>query len=164
MQVFHNNFSNGIQKMGFCYKQGRLYLLLEEGEDHHRIELGRNGAAVSTVEVNQEKYLVAATVEFASNEDGIQVLKIGIAFLEEAMRRTLRIYFHGDRIEVRWNETPGCALIMEGLESIMSEMTGKFLSYIKERGGDEVIHLLMKRTIEPVVYGTLIQSGEEDDT
>ena len=165
MQVFHNNFSNGIQKMGFQWKNGKLFLLLEEGKDRHRIELGRNGAAVSVVEVNQEKYLVGATGEFAVNEDGIWVLKIGIAFLEEAMRRSLRVYFHGDQIEVHWNESPGRALIMEGLESIMSAMAGKFLSFLKENGADEMIHLLMERTIEPVVFGVPDQpeDGEKEN-
>lgn len=162
MQVFHNNFSNGIEKMGFQWENGKLFLLLKEGEDRHKIELGRDRAAVSVVEVNGEKYLVGAVGEFASNEDGVCVLKIGIAFLEEAMRRTLRICFHRDRIEVRWKESPGRALIMEGLESIMSEMAGKFLNLLKENGGEDMIRILMERTIEPTVYGVPEESEEPE--
>lgn len=162
MQVFHNNFSNGIEKMGFQWENGKLFLLLKEGEDRHKIELGRDRAAVSVVEVNGEKYLVGAVREFASNEDGVCVLKIGIAFLEEAMRRTLRICFHRDRIEVRWKESPGRALIMEGLESIMSEMAGKFLNLLKENGGEDMIRILMERTIEPTVYGVPEESEEPE--
>ena len=162
MQVFHNNFSNGIEKMGFQWENGKLFLLLKEGEDRHKIELGKDLAAVSVVEVNGEKYLVGAVGEFASNEDGVCVLKIGIAFLEEAMRRTLRIYFHRDRIEVRWKESPGRALIMEGLESIMSEMAGKFLNLLKENGGEDMIRILIERTIEPTVYGVLEESEETE--
>lgn len=162
MQVFHNNFSNGIEKMGFQWENGKLFLLLKEGEDRHKIELGKDQAAVSVVEVNGEKYLVGAVGEFASNEDGVCVLKIGIAFLEEAMRRTLRIYFHRDRIEVRWKESPGRALIIEGLESIMSEMAGKFLNLLKENGGEDMIRILIERTIEPTVYGVLEESEETE--
>lgn len=154
MQVFHNNFSAGIRRIGFSYEKGRLFLLLEEGEATHRIEIGLNRAEVSTVEVNGERYLVAGSGEFTENEDHIPVLSLDLAFLEEAMRRKLKILFRGEDITVRWNETPGCALIMEGLESLMSEMTGKLVSFLKEKGGDDMIRLMMKKTIEPEVSGS----------
>ncbi len=163
MQVFHNNFSEGIKKLGIGKEGGKLYLLLEEGQDRHRIPLGRDRACVSAVEVNGETYLVGATATPGFDEEDCCVLKIDLAFLEEAMRRSLKIYFREERIEVHWNESPGRALIMEGLESIMTEMAGRFLSFLKEKGGDEIIHALIERTVEPVVTGVPEEpeSGQE---
>lgn len=160
MQVFHNNFSDGIRRLGFETEKGRNFLILEEGTQRHQIELGQERAAVSAVKVNGEVYLIGAVCEFTENEDHIPVLKIDLAFLEEAMHRKIKILFEKERITVRWNETPGCALIMEGMESVMSELAGKFVSFVKEKGGDEVIRLLMKRTIEPEITGIL----EQEDT
>lgn len=155
MQVFHNNFSNGISRMEFSFEKGKLFLILEEGKDRNRIEIGQKHSAVSTVEINGERYLIGTVGEWTANEDQIPVLKLDLAFLEEAMHRKIKIMFQGDRITVKWNETPGCALIMEGLESVMSEMTGRLVSFLKQRGGDDMIHMMMKRTVEPEVTGIL---------
>ena len=159
MQVFHNNFSKGIRRIGFIYEKGTLYLLLEEGETTHRIAVGLDRAEVSTVEINGEKYLVGTSGEFTENEDHVPVLKLDLAFLEEAMRRKVKILFGKETITVCWNETPGCALIMEGLESLMSEMTGRFVSFLKEKGGEDMIRLLMRKTIEPEVRGVIEENG-----
>ena len=51
---------------------------------------------------------------------------------------------------------------MEGLESIMSEMAGKFLNLLKENGGEDMIRILIERTIEPTVYGVLEESEETE--
>ena len=82
------------------------------------------------------------------------------------MKRKVHIFFHEDNgIEIRWNETPGRKIILEGLSSITEELSGKFL--FNSLLGDnnittELLHRLMEQTIEPAVRGYLKKPEETD--
>ena len=99
---------------------------------------------------NEEPYLLGTTGQFAENEDGELVLKLEFAFLEEAARRRVKIIFQRDfeRIRLEWNETPGKDLIIEGLESLVTDVAIAPLlpSRFRERSLD-MIHLLMAQTM-----------------
>ncbi len=43
LQVFHNNFSDGIRRIGFFYEKGRFFVELTEGEKTQRIAIGLTG-------------------------------------------------------------------------------------------------------------------------
>ena len=83
--------------------------------------------------IHGETYLVAVKGELSSDVDDNPVLKVEIVYLEEAMRRKLYVIFVKDTsasklitpeyIEIKWYESPGKALIMEGMESITTEVT-----------------------------------------
>lgn len=112
---------------------------------------------------NEEPYLLGTTGRFAENEDGELVLKIDFSFLEEAARRKIKIVFQRDfeRITVKWNETPGKDLIIEGLESLVTDVAIAPLlpSRFRERSLD-MIHLLMAQTIEPTVEAHRVRPGK----
>ena len=116
---------------------------------------------------NEESYLLGTTGQFAENEDGELVLKLEFAFLEEAARRRVKIIFQRDfeRIRLEWNETPGKDLIIEGLESLVTDVAIAPLlsSRFRERSLD-MIHLLMAQTIEPMVEAHRVRPGEETET
>ena len=164
MQVFHNNFSDGIRRIGFFYEKGRFFVELTEGEKTQRIEIGLTGSKVVEWVENEEPYLLGTTGQFAENEDGELVLKLEFAFLEEAARRRVKIIFQRDfeRIRLEWNETPGKDLIIEGLESLVTDVAIAPLlpSRFRERSLD-MIHLLMAQTIEPMVEAHRVWPGEE---
>ena len=68
----------------------------------------------------------------------------------------VNIFFQDDQIQVRFLETPGKGMIMEGLESVTEELANKLIfSTFRDNGGMTVVHRLMEGTIEPVVQGTL---------
>ena len=93
LQVFHNNFSDGIRRIGFFYEKGRFFVELTEGEKTQRIAIGLTGSKVVEWVENEESYLLGTTGQFAENEDGELVLKLEFAFLEEAARRKVKIIF-----------------------------------------------------------------------
>ena len=82
------------------------------------------------------------------------------------MKRKAHIFFHeDDEIEIRWNETPGKKMILAGLSSITEELSGNFLynSLLGDHNiTTELLHRLMKQTIEPVVRGYLKSPKETD--
>ena len=167
LQVFHNNFSDGIRRIGFFYEKGRFFVELAEGEKTQRIAIGLTGSKVVEWVENEEPYLLGTTGQFAENEDGELVLKLEFAFLEEAARRRVKIIFQRDfeRIRLEWNETPGKDLIIEGLESLVTDVAIAPLlpSRFRERSLD-MIHLLMAQTIEPMVEAHRVRPGEETGT
>ncbi|WP_230397829.1 serine hydrolase domain-containing protein [Novisyntrophococcus fermenticellae] len=164
MQVFHNNLTEGIQRIAFRCEAGEFWFRVQEGKEWHDIKVGFGKAAETWITIHEEKYLVGTRGIFTTDEDGVLVLKLDIAFLEEAVRRKAKIFFRENGIEVRWKETPGKDLIMEGLKSIMADMeTNLLLQAVRGKWGTELIYLLMERTIEPVVNGKPEENCTEDE-
>ena len=159
VQVFHNNMTDGISEISFTYDAGNFCVFFTEGEVIHKLPVGFGKAADGCVDLHGEHYLVATLGEFARDENDIPVLKLEITFIEECVKRKAHIFFHEDNgIEIRWNETPGKKMILAGLSSITEELSGNFLynSLLGDHNiTTELLHRLMKQTIEPVVRGYL---------
>ena len=155
IQVFHNNMSEGVQKLSFtCEKVDFLVNFLESGQ-WHSIPVGLGKYKESWLTLHDESYLIAASGEFTTDENGTPVLKLDFTFLEECVHRKIHIFFlPKDEILVRWYETPGKDMIIEGLESITEEISNNFLyGAFKGTGGLELLHKVMEQTIEPVSHG-----------
>ena len=167
VQVFHNNMTDGISEISFTYDAGNFYVSFTEGEVIHKLPVGFGRAADGCVDLHGEHYLVATLGEFARDENDIPVLKLEITFIEECVKRKAHIFFHeDDEIEIRWNETPGKKMILAGLSSITEELSGNFLynSLLGDHNiTTELLHRLMKQTIEPVVRGYLKRPEETDN-
>ncbi len=164
VQVFHNNMTDGISEISFTYDAGNFYVSFTEGEVIHKLPVGFGRAADGCVDLHGEHYLVATLGEFARDENDIPVLKLEITFIEECVKRKAHIFFHeDDEIEIRWNETPGKKMILAGLSSITEELSGNFLynSLLGDHNiTTELLHRLMKQTIEPVIRGYLKRPKE----
>lgn len=135
---------------------------MESGE-WHSIPTGLGKFKESWLTLHEESYLIAASGEFTTDENGTAVLKLDFTFLEECVRRKINIFFlPEDEILIRWYETPGKGMIMEGLESITEEISNNFLyGAFKGTGGLELLHRVMEQTIEPVSHGYLVTPAEE---
>ena len=166
VQVFHNNMTDGISEISFTYDAGNFYVSFTEGEVIHKLPVVFGRAADGCVDLHGEHYLVATLGEFARDENDIPVLKLEITFIEECVKRKVHIFFHEDNgIEIRWNETPGKKMILAGLSSITEELSGNFLynSLLGDHNiTTELLHRLMKQTIEPAVRGYLKRPEETD--
>ena len=166
VQVFHNNMTDGISEISFTYDAGNFCVSFTEGEVIHKLPVGFGKAADGCVDLHGEHYLVATMGEFARDENDIPVLKLEVTFIEECVKRKAHIFFHeDDKIEIRWNETPGKKMILAGLSSITEELSGNFLynSLLGDHNiTTELLHRLMEQTIEPAVRGYLKSSKETD--
>ena len=166
VQVFHNNMTDGISEISFTYDAGNFYVSFTEGEVIHKLPVGFGRAADGCVDLHGEHYLVATLGEFARDENDIPVLKLEVTFIEECVKRKAHIFFHeDDKIEIRWNETPGKKMILAGLSSITEELSGNFLynSLLGDHNiTTELLHRLMEQTIEPAVRGYLKRPKETD--
>lgn len=156
IQVFHNNMTEGLREISFSYEKGIFYVLFLEGDTIHQIPVGFSTARQTWLTIHEEPYLIATSGEFTSDENGTPVLKLTLTFLEECVSRKIHIFFQDRQIQIRFLETPGKGMIMEGLESVTEELANKLIfATFRDNGGMTVVHRLMEGTIEPVVQGTL---------
>lgn len=164
IQVFHNNMTEGVQKLAFSYEKGEFTVAFLEAEEWHKIPVGFGRAAESWLTLHEESYLIGTTGEFTRDENGTAVLKLELTFLEECVRRKIHIFFlPEDEILLRWYETPGKGMIMEGLESLTEEISNNFLyGAFKGTGGLDLLHRVMEQTIEPISHGSLDISTTDD--
>jgi CubicO group peptidase (beta-lactamase class C family) len=156
-QVFHNNFSEGISEIGFHRKGGVCFLDVTEGEQEKEIPLGFEREELSDLNLNGEIYRIGTKGTFSADEEGRMVLMVSISYLEDAVKRKMKIFFEKEKVEVRFSEVPGKAIILDGLSSISSSIMEKpLLKKINEKGNVDLIRQVMEHTIEPVVWGTEI--------
>ena len=162
IQIFHNNMTEGVQKISFACEKGNFSVNFLESGEWHSIPTGLGKFKESWLTLHEESYLIAASGEFTTDENGTAVLKLDFTFLEECVRRKINIFFlPEDEILIRWYETPGKGMIMEGLESITEEISNNFLyGAFKGTGGLELLHRVMEQTIEPVSHGYLVTPAE----
>ena len=163
IQIFHNNMTEGVQKISFACEKGNFSVNFLESGEWHSIPTGLGKFKESWLTLHEESYLIAASGDFTTDENGTAVLKLDFTFLEECVRRKINIFFlPEDEILIRWYETPGKGMIMEGLESITEEISNNFLyGSFKGTGGLELLHRVMEQTIEPVSHGYLVTPAEE---
>ena len=162
MQVFHNNFTDGISEIGFEACNDADYILVAEGDKVFRIRLGFFREERCVLDFHGEFYLVSAGSDFASDEDGNMVLKIRLAFLEEACTRMMKIFFTDGcrRIRIEMSETPGEDVILGALGSITVEQDSGFLmTKFKDLGALDIFSKAVSSKIKPVMHGTL-KDGE----
>ena len=165
IQIFHNNMTEGVQKLSFtCEKEDFSVNFLEAGQ-WHNIPIGFGRFKESWLTLHEESYLISASGEFTTDENGTAVLKLDFTFLEECVRRKINIFFlPEDEILIRWYETPGKSMIMEGLESITEEISNNFLyGAFKGAGGLNLLHKVMEQTIEPVSHGHLMLPSDNTE-
>lgn len=157
LQAFHNNYAEGIKRMELQVKHRKLYLTVEEGADRNEVRIGLNGAEQSELTVHQENYLISASGEVRRDEDDILVLKVCITFLEEAVERSLKLFFQDEAIKVCWDESPGKSMVMEGVKNILLDSKKKILPFNIEDYSLEVFDLAADKILRPVIEGKLEQ-------
>ena len=107
VQLLENNYTTGISGVRFSCEAEKLYVTVEEGEQQNTLEVGFQAPVRGRVCANGEEQLVAVRGLWTQNEDGVPVLKLDIAFLEQASTRHIKLFFDAaDTVRMRLSETP----------------------------------------------------------
>lgn len=155
MQVFHNNYTDGIKTISFKKNGKDLKAVIQEGEEQIEIPLFFDRAGITEIAIHQESYLAAVEAEAASDEDGVPVLKVKISYLEDAMQRRMKFFFYDDNLVLQMDETPGRKMITEGLNSVAASVADNIIiRNLKGNSKTDLIKILMESTISPVIEMT----------
>ncbi len=169
MQVVHNNFSDGIHKIGFWYDEhGDFFIDIYEGIEKYSLKCAFNGSRhPDRINMHGEVYEISISTTCATDEYGRFVIRNEIAFLEEACMRIINIYMprceHGffapEKIEIRMSETPGSDMLFEAINNMAPDaftgLQGKLASALFKGGIKEAIIHAVRNTIQPVITGVL---------
>lgn len=165
MQVVHNNYTGGISKIRFRNEEKRLLIDFLEGEETHTIGVGFIRPELTHIIMNGEDYMTSVLGRFGTNEDGMLILTLQIAFIEEATERQLKIYFHDkDNIELHWDEIPGNTMIADTLEQLT--MGSGNVNVIMDKVISNISIDLLKRdiqgTIQPIIKAHRVKGADAD--
>ena len=159
MQVVQNNYTKGAVAYRFDTGDGRLWLTCAENGCEVRLPVGFDDAIVEYTDIMGEKCCVATTGEFRYNEDDLLVLKVKIDFLEYPYSRMLKFIFEGDRLKVRYTETPGRELLY-GFDVVgLTKKLPAVFSSLTQAGAEQVITKL-GNSFERTVYAEKMQNAE----
>ena len=164
MQVFHNNFTDGIRSIGFKKTpNGQLYMDLYEGDQvYHLLCNFDQGKQTSFVNVHGEVYEVCVSSVCKTDEYDRLVLRNEVYFLEEAVGRIINVYLDmasgAKEIEVCFDETPGKSLIIDCLDMVTGDndsfsISSFVMNKITEYGAMDVVKQTIMDTISPVAHG-----------
>ncbi len=175
MQVFHNNFTDGIRSIGFRLDlHGRLYLELYEGAEVYSLPCCFEGNPEAVeIWVHGDTYRVAVKSIFTGDEYGRMVLRNEILFLEEANCRELNFYFDPDRsgrlsapetIGITMDETPGSEMIISSMKGVSAEggIEGFLMNKLQGIGAMNALNETVRRTIRPHMKGVLHHDTNEE--
>jgi len=163
-QVTHNNYTDGIQKIGFQRMDDTMVVLFYEGEDVHHVRVGFEQPEVSEIVLHGEPYYIGTKGRIATDEYDHVVLLLKISFLEEACARKINMYFDGEEMLVRFSETPGDAVIADAIKYSGDDPAFLSLPVIRqfvEQGGRDIINESLQAAIHPRDIGHVLPDPEE---
>lgn len=163
MQVFHNNFTDGISAVSFEAEQDALFISFREGEDLHRLQIGFESWRTNSILEHEEPYLVAVKGSLRTDEKDRLTFILDVHFLEEACQRKYKFFFEKEKIELRVTEAPGDDIIMDGIAYAGDPESLKgipFLGNVMDRGGMSLLTGAVINIVHPVVFG---REGEPEE-
>lgn len=183
MQITHNNFTDGISRIGFVpIDKKRFGVQIYEGDQIYTLPCGDDmyGNSIS-INVHGEVYDAIVKTRLATDEYNRMAIMLRIFFLEETSERRINIYlgskyaeedtrgFRGsnipDGIDVHFNEYPGNSLLTGALSAITDAkgIQGVVMNKLEAFGAGSVVSKTIHYTINPRVHGFLIKTDEEED-
>ena len=121
-QVIHNNYSEGITSLSLHKEDHRLILEFRDGHSLYRLPVSLDHSTGTVLDLNGEPYLVGIKSKLMTDPEDRKVLYLRLCFLEEALERDIAICFHRkDCLILKWNETPGTALVLNALSNTLNE-------------------------------------------
>lgn len=161
VQLLENNYTTGISAVCFSCEAKQLYITFEEGEERNTLEVGFSAAARGKVCANGEEQLVAVSGVWTQNEDGVPVLKLDIAFLEQASTRHIKLFFDAEEtVRMRITETPSKQALQDGAAAIFggNRLLGAFSGAVD---GKARMEAWLSALAEPELTGRLEREEEK---
>ncbi|MGN0477979.1 MAG: serine hydrolase domain-containing protein [Hominenteromicrobium sp.] len=156
VQIFENNYTSGISRIGFAYKGEELYMHIEEGTEKNTLAVGFSGPKRNDIHANGEVQTAAVSGMWARDEDGIPVLKLEIAFLEQSSTRYIKLFFPTpETIRAEFSERPSKQAVRDGASVVLG--ASRLLGTLSGAGQERFL-ARFDALAEPVLTGRLIRS------
>ena len=158
VQAIQNNYTRGIKNISFSLSGKQLFLTVSEADEKYRLPLGFAEPAYTVISFHGEAHKVGILAKLTSNEDEIPVLKIRISFLEISSARILKLFFHSDRVVLKYAENPGKRYLEEAWDNLRAEAkAGTLTDSLISKADSDFVKYKISNALEPEVTAYLKQ-------
>ncbi len=154
LQTVQNNYTQGVDSISFEIKDERFYLEYREKDESYRFEVGFDKSIISDISFHGEQYRISIGARFTTDEDDRLVLKIELLFLETFSTRTLKLFFHGDKMTLLQSERPGREFVIQYLADIKYDLEDKpvFRTAINRFGTDYLDYKIERLFFPKIIF------------
>lgn len=153
LQAIQNNYSDGIEQIGFEQHGEQLVLNVREGDVTYTLPVPFGETVYTKLSFHGEEYEAGVTGKLYTDERGYDILGIRISFLEFAEERYIRLRFAGDNIYSDWSETPGVEFLENGFSYYKKVISGdnKIIGDLLSRTDAESVRTKIRNTVYPKI-------------
>ena len=153
LQAVYSNYTDGLTSLRFALEDGALLLTVEEGKETNVLRVGFGGPEYSTLTFRQDSFLVGAEGEWAVDEDGLEVLKLSISFVETPDIRHIKLVFQGDDLLCKMDELPRVAEALQMVMNLMGGPAGGLEKQLMTSITQQHMKENIRRSVTPVILG-----------
>ncbi len=152
LQVVNNNYTKGTKSVGFDIISGKFYVVYREKGAIHRFPVGFTKPVNVNMNFDGSVFRVAVSGGFGTDEDGINVLKIRLSFVETPFVRTMKLFFDRGEYLLVLDETPTRRFALENVREIKYSLEEyAILKGTLSRVDDDYLDYKINRTFHPEI-------------
>jgi len=151
IQMMNDNFAQGLERVSFYQNANQLFLSWQEAGIKLDIPLGLYEPQKMKININNELFLIATSVDFATDEDDNFVIKASICFLETSSERTLKFFFMNktNTLKIECDECPSVSYLTS---TVLSQFGNSDLqNFLGKDSG--YLNFLITRLANPQIMG-----------
>ena len=155
IQTVQSNYAQGFVSVSFARAvengEERFLITYREADDTHIFSAGTQLATRTTLYFHGIPYTAAAKVSFPTDEDGRQVCRIRVDFIETPHTRILKLFLNPDgTCLLRQEELPGAALVSRAVLAQKSSLTEQpVIGAAMEKIDNDYLSYRIRRTFAP---------------
>lgn len=148
-QVVENNYSKGFKSLSFSLENGKMYMCYEQSDEVYRFPLGFGEPEYSNIYIHNTPFYIGATGCFAVNDEGEQVFKIRIDFLETPCTLLLKLIYKNGYFEAHQKEIPGKPFVYDKIIQIKNAIAqAPIIGGVTNIAPDDVLEYQVERMFE----------------
>ncbi len=152
LQIIRCNYSSGFKSIKFMYVDNILNMVYCENDSVFNVKLGVGEFLTSEIDYYGEKYRVASSINFGTDEDGNKVITVICDFLETFSSRKIKIYFKKGKVIYRQFETPFDDFSKDEFDKIKANAgKNKLLNAALSKIDDDYISYKLESVFEPQI-------------
>lgn len=153
VQAVQNNYAKSISALSFQRRGAGegINILIEECDGIQILPVSLSGVEYSDLNFNGEPYRVAVAAELATDEDGDDVLKLRLSFLEIANTRYIKLFFKSGGVLMKMSEHPGNKYISDLLKVRGDEIKRPVIEGFYHRVDKEYARYRIAAAMEPEI-------------
>ena len=146
LQAVTNNFTRGLVSVSFEVKENRLFVSFEEEDGTYEIPVGFSKPERHTLSYKGDFWTVSSSGVFSENEDGVQVFKLTVNFVETPYKRICKFFFTDRKVVGDFTESPGYQFATVATETMFEQFSkNQFISNVYSKLDSDFLSVKLEK-------------------